>query len=564
MLAVSILPWIECARPSLAADLHPALTSDDTVFGSVVLSEGDEWSFQPGYVQGSVARGSFKDAVHTPSNFGKFHVKTFGNFKDTQQLYAAGYLEGYLTAARINDYHTNTFHYFTKDMNASLEKPMEWLKEQDKWLHEQIEENKGEPYWDYMDALLKQFDGMVDGYQQASRDANSPDLPLLQRQDFIFVINNGELYDIIEFFKPGALYDWEAMSGHELYQNVALQGRCTGLVTVASDLTNLFIGHASWDTFSSMTEIYKNYEFNLHNPQVKAQSLSMSSFPGELFSDGDIYLMSSGLVVVSTTLHIYNNSIYKDINPQAVVSWQRVRAASALAGSGEEYAEIMKKYNTGTYNNQYMVVDFNLYQPGKALAPGTLWVIDQVPGLVAAADMTETLTRGYWPSYNVPYFQEAYHKSGYPGFVARLQERGPDYLKAVNWMSYQLAPRAQIFRRDSSNVTDFESLKSVMRYNSYKDDPASQGDPIASICGRSDLDPKKPKPSGCFDGKVTDYYHAMRMEAEVVNGPTTYGGLPPFKWEGSFNSVVHQGHAEVFDFDYELQKPEMPRPSYMA
>ncbi len=68
-----------------------------------------------------------------------------------------------------------------------------------------------------------------------------------------------------------------------------------------------------------MTEIYKNYEFNLHNPQVKAQSLSMSSFPGELFSDGDIYLMSSGLVVVSTTLHIYNNSIYKDINPQAVV-----------------------------------------------------------------------------------------------------------------------------------------------------------------------------------------------------------------------------------------------------
>ena len=66
----------------------------------------------------------------------------------------------------------------------------------------------------------------------------------------------------------------------------------------------------------------------------------------------------------------------------------------------------MQKYNTGTYNNQYMVVDFNLYQPGKALAPGTLWVIDQVPGLVAAADMTETLTRGYWPSYNVPYFQE--------------------------------------------------------------------------------------------------------------------------------------------------------------
>lgn len=65
------------------------------------------------------------------------------------------------------------------------------LAEQDKWLHEQIDANKGEPYWDFMDALLKQFDGMVDGYQQASRDANSPDLPMLERYDFQFVINNG-------------------------------------------------------------------------------------------------------------------------------------------------------------------------------------------------------------------------------------------------------------------------------------------------------------------------------------------------------------------------------------
>lgn len=68
---------------------------------------------------------------------------------------------------------------------------------------------------------------------------------------------------------------------------------------------------------------------------------------------------------------------------------------------------------------------------------------------------------------------QVYHKAGYPGFVARLQERGPEYVNAVNWMSYQMAPRAQIFRRDSSNITDFDSLKSVMRYNRYKDDPVS-------------------------------------------------------------------------------------------
>ena len=104
---------------------------------------------------------------------------------------------------------------------------------------------------------------------------------------------------------------------HRHSSRAALLTPCHGL---AGDLTNLFIGHASWDTFSSMTEIYKNYKFAICTIlEVKAQSLSMSSFPGELFSDGDIYLMSSKLVVVSTTLHIYNNTIYKDINPQAVV-----------------------------------------------------------------------------------------------------------------------------------------------------------------------------------------------------------------------------------------------------
>ena len=44
--------------------------------------------------------------------------------------------------------------------------------------------------------------------------------------------------------------------------------------------------------------------------------------------------------------------------------------------------------------------------PGEALRPGLLWVAEQVPGLVAAADMTDMLAFGYWPSFNVPFFPE--------------------------------------------------------------------------------------------------------------------------------------------------------------
>ena len=62
---------------------------------------------------------------------------------------------------------------------------------------------------------------------------------------------------------------------------------------------------------------------------------------------------------------------------------------------------------------------------------------------------------GYWPSYNVPFFEKVYERSGYPEFVAK---HGLDF-------SYQLAPRAKIFRRDEGTVKDMPSMKKIMRYN---------------------------------------------------------------------------------------------------
>ena len=78
-------------------------------------------------------------------------------------------------------------------------------------------------------------------------------------------------------------------------------------------------------------------------------------------------------------------------------------------------------------------------------------------GLVVAGDRSETLARGYWPSYNVPYWPEVYNKSGYGQMAAKFG----------NAFSYELAPRAQIFRRDQvavlclfSNVVTYHSALS--------------------------------------------------------------------------------------------------------
>ena len=54
------------------------------------------------------------------------------------------------------------------------------------------------------------------------------------------------------------------------------------------------------------------------------------------------------------------------------------RIANALAKSGREWAQIIAHCNSGTYNNQYMVIDLKLFQPGQELQPDLLWVIEQV------------------------------------------------------------------------------------------------------------------------------------------------------------------------------------------
>lgn len=63
---------------------------------------------------------------------------------------------------------------------------------------------------------------------------------------------------------------------------------------------------------------------------------------------------------------------------------------------------------------------------------------------------------GYWPSYNIPFHEKIYNLSGYAAYVEKY---GMDF-------SYELAPRAKIFRRDQGKVTSLESMKYIMRYNS--------------------------------------------------------------------------------------------------
>ena len=191
---------------------------------------------------------------------------------------------------------------------------------------------------------------------------------------------------------------------------------------------------------------------------------------------------------------------------------------------------------------QYAILDFKLYKPGRPLVPDTLWVMEQIPGLVYGADQTSLLSFGYFPSFNVPFFPLIYNLSGYPAIRSLVGEQVPGF-------DYQDAPRGQIFRRDAGKVENLTQFQSIMRYNDFHNDPISAGDPYAAICSRGDL-AQSGGPFGCTDTKVISYSLFQSGTAYILNGPTTNGGvLPAFNW-AQYPETVHSGQPELFDFDF--------------
>ncbi|RYG56040.1 hypothetical protein EON66_03855 [archaeon] len=64
---------------------------------------------------------------------------------------------------------------------------------------------------------------------------------------------------------------------------------------------------------------------------------------------------------------------------------------------------VARRFNSGTYNNEFLILDYKKFVPGAAtLQDGLLWVLDQAPGFISAADLTSTLRQdSYFASYNV-------------------------------------------------------------------------------------------------------------------------------------------------------------------
>ncbi|CAG5125464.1 unnamed protein product [Candidula unifasciata] len=503
-----------------------------------------------------VAVASFDNTINA-TGWAKLDVSTQagenGKYSDSQQIYAAGFVEGHITRSLMSMHWTNTLAGFCSEpVSWQCKQLQAYLENNFKWMQQQITDNVpgGSPYWYHVQLYLLQMAGLQDGY------SNYPGV-LNTNIDVMGVYLwqvGGDLEDLNQLFpsekKPLNRKD-------PLFTGT---GHCSALIRLLPDFSDLYVAQDTWNDLPSMLRILKRYNFELHLAEgldnlIAGNTMTFSSYPGSLSSGDDFYAISSGLVTQETTIGNSNSDLLVYIKYTSVFEGIRTMVANRLAASGREWAQIVSQYNSGTYNNQWMVIDYHRFRPySKKPVPGLFYLLEQIPGTIEYQDLTQLLYNNlYFGSYNIAYFPDIFNKSGGPEAVAQYGD----------WFTYDKNPRARIFQRDVGKVRDLTSMTKLMRYNNFQKDPLSRCNctpPYSAenaIACRDDLNPINGtyafgslghRPHIATDMKLTNIQLFRSLSFLAISSPT-YDDLPPFQWSTSdYNYLSHVGHPDLWKF----------------
>lgn len=497
-----------------------------------------------------MAWGNFTDDIKT-SGWSFLEITTNAKYNDSIQAYAAGAVEAALTSQLIYKHWMNTLMDYCGPFTSQsgyCERLKAFITVNLQWVQEQIEEQPNSPYWYQVRLALLQLKGLEDSYND----------------DLTFPTGSFSLnpFGFLLFQMGGDLEDLESALNKSSKTRPLGSGSCSALIKLLPNNKELLVSHDTWNNYQSMLRIMKKYIFAfkaspLDNFPLPGGTQAFSSYPGSIFSGDDFYILSSGLVTLETTIGNSNPVLWTYVKPtESVMEWLRNIVANRLASNGKEWAEIFTKFNSGTYNNQWMIVDYKQFTPGKTDIKEQLFVVlEQIPGFIQYSDKTEELlNKGYWASYNIPYYVDIFNLSGCKELVEKF---GP-------WFSQDQNPRAQIFRRDQKTVTDVDSMIRLMRYNNFKEDPLSKCEGCNppengenAISARSDLNPAngtypfgalRQRSHGGTDMKMTSYEMFRDYGMVAVSGPT-WDQVPPFQWSTSpYKDLLHMGHPDIWKF----------------
>ena len=446
---------------------------------------------------------------------------------DYDSMYAAGLLEGYLTQKRMWDHYRNMRYYLYPETHEMPEATRKFLEENLQFVEDNYQKHvknatdRKSPeflYWNSVTATMRQFKGMVDGYNAAA-PSNSMKLDYFTLNTLTSYADVRDLNNLKKENRP----DFSSMSAAELMKHLELRSSCSALIKASPDLKEVYFGHNTWTTFASMNRIVKRYEFPIIGSVAK--TIVMTSYPGYTYSADDYHIIDDRLVVIETTNAILNTDLYDLFDPKTVLIWPRVMTANRLARDGKEWTELFSKNNSGTYNNQYMVSDLTKMDLDKGIIhDGALWISEQIPGYIRSQDVTDYLRNGYWPSYNTLFNKELAELAG-------IYDAIRNHPELKDKLDHETCVRANIFRRDQGKVDSIEAFNKLMRFNDYKNDPLSKNTPSFAIACRADLLKENGHCSGATDAKTSKASELKNATKKfhLIVGPTK--DQPPLDWD---------------------------------
>lgn len=494
------------------------------------------------------------------------NIKTYRPFSNEIQSYFAGYIEGYIYHQLIRYHYINIYEsiFNGKDLNENLRL---FLKKQDEFVRNLtiILENKSnysflivlkskdsekneDEYHKVLKYTILQRDGLYRGQKDGSIKYKKTPLSEEQLND---IINQADLNDLIPAFQnqiPAGKDESIIKEEKNLENRGFLKRECSGFVRYNNLTENLITAHTTHNVYSLLNRVYKSYDFDFHLNERKLNTFNFASRPGDLNSKDDFYILSNGMSIIETSLEIFNLELFKNLSPKTIPKWIRNNISNRLAKNNTDWINIFFKYNSGTHNDQWLLVDYNKFEEFisnknkknntytqdknllQEIPSNIIHLVEQIPILDKAyyLDVTERLLNdGYVASYNAPFFKEVIINAG--------------YYNSTTHSDYFTAKRFHLFKKLNKNASNIEDIMKLMEYHDKED----ICDTIAPRC-----DTIENFAFGSVDGKITDRDMIKNMKSKIKYGPPYIKGITkPFNFS-MFNNVSHLGIPEYFDFKW--------------
>lgn len=440
----------------------------------------------------------------------------------------AGYLEGFLAQKQILDaynlYLDATFDNRSNELPSDFE---EWMQANMDYAFQFVEEDH--KFSKQYKVFTEMFQGLFEGY-----NAKADDNEKINKLGLWIYSSNGDITDILPL-----LGHWE-VGDHR-------RARCTALIKLLPDFSDIFMSHNTWCDYRQLHAVLK--EITLPIPFFNAHKVLLSTRIGMIGSVDDFYVSDSNLMVFETSLLNQNMTLAREfVKKEAINYWIRANTAMFVADGGKSWVDIFMYDNSGTYNNDYYIIDINKFKPGIEPTKDLVWLVEQTPSnKLFAFDVTQKLVENdHIESFNVPVTQEIYDMMDYKSRA--------DF--DVLFIPFFKHPRYLISERVLSQVETFDDFLHAGRYNKYLTDTESKGNPLSTIASRNELNTSAENDDfweGALDNKACRASEVFtRLNVWAINSPTNEdSSCPTFNLSyDRLGNYPHDGLPEIWDFKY--------------